>query len=107
MKSKQMMSCYKKICRMDDDKQTKPLRDFRKKHHIKMNSTNDTQREIIQRHIQTQAAADTVIIAKWSCFCAAVAAFCSLIIILTMKYEVVLNSIFALRHYILRLINSI
>lgn len=95
---------------MDCDKHTVELREFCKKYHIKMKvyPSNDILHEIIQRYIQTQAAADTVIIAKWSCICAAVAAVCSLIIILmTIKYEVVLNSIFALWHYILRLINSI
>lgn len=110
MKSKKMTSDYNIIRRMDYSEQTVELRNFCKKYHIKMKSypSKDTLHEIIQSYIQTQAAADTVVIAKWSCIWAAVAAFCSLIIILmTMKYEVMLNSIFALWHYILRLINSI
>lgn len=94
---------------MDSDKHTVELREFCQKYHIKMNGypSNDTLHEIIQSHIQTQAAADTVNIAKWSCIYAAVAAFCSLIIILMTMKQVVLNSIFALWPYILRLINSI
>ena len=87
---------------MAPDKQTTELRKLCSKYNIKMNfPSTATLHEIIQNHIQTQAATDTIIIAKRSCLWAALAAVCSLLIILmTINYEIVLEIIFSLLHWI-------
>jgi len=106
MKSKEMQKKLNDITKKGDDNCHGELCDFFKEIHagvITINIVNDHNAliQLCQARIQAQAAVETIGIAKRSCRWAALAAVCSLIIILmTINYEIVLEKIFSLLNWI-------
>ena len=109
MKSQELNNKLNKILKSDIDLQRESLLGFCKDHSLEIEDKSTIPLKpllkYVQAYIQTQAtvetvkyAKDTLKIAKWSCLFAAVAAGCSLIVVIVANHKSVSSILLNLFH---------